>query len=408
MILRVNLHGGPHRMKLSSMTILLLAELAGMSLWFTSAAIMPDMALEAEIAPFRQALLSTGVQIGFVIGALTVALSGIADRIDPRRVFAVSAALAALCNLVLLIAPIGGAAAVAARVATGALLAGVYPVGMKIAVGWGLRDRGLLVGLLIGALTLGNGTPYLAAWLGGTEWRLTVMAVSALAAIGGLLILFAGLGPYHAQSPKFEPGAVRLAWTDRRIRNAYFGYLGHMWELFAFWAWIGVAAAASYAVLLPEAEAISLGKITAATAIFLGGPACVIAGAFADRIGKAEVTIIAMVASGAAALMTALTFGGPVWLTFLLIAIWGTAIIPDSAQFSAIVADTAPPHLAGSLLTLQTALGFTLTIVTVQATPVAAAAFGWPVVLGALAIGPALGIAAMLPLRRSAEGRRRG
>lgn len=388
--------------KRRSIFLLVLAEMAGMSLWFTSAAVLPDMVREGAIDPVRQALLSTGVQAGFVVGALIVAILGIADRYDPRRVFALSAFAAALANAGLLVAPLGGDLAILARFTTGALLAGVYPVGMKIAVGWGTRDRGLLVGLLVGALTLGNSTPYLTAFLGGAHWRHTVVAVSLLACIGAVLVLAAGLGPNHARSPRFEPGAIRLAWTDKTIRGAYLGYFGHMWELFAMWAWVGAAAAASYSVTLDAAGAISLGKLTAFIAIGLGAVACVVAGAVADRIGKAEVTIIAMTASGAAALLTAATFGGPVWLTFILVVIWGIAVIPDSAQFSALVADAAPPHLAGSLMTFQTALGFTLTIATVQATPIAAAYLGWPVVLAALALGPALGIAAMLPLRRVA------
>lgn len=389
--------------KRRSIFLLVLAEMAGMSLWFTSAAILPDMVREGAIDPVRQALLSTGVQAGFVVGALAVAIGGIADRYDPRRVFALSAFAAALANAVLLVAPLGGNLAILARFITGALLAGVYPVGMKIAVGWGTRDRGLLVGLLVGALTLGNSTPYFTAFVGGAEWRHTVIAVSLLACLGALLVLAAGLGPNHARSPRFEPGAIRLAWTNKAIRSAYLGYFGHMWELFAMWAWVGAAAAASYGATLDQGPAISLGKLTAFIAIGLGAVACVVAGAVADRIGKAEVTIIAMAASGAAALLTALTFGGPVWLTFVLVVIWGIAVIPDSAQFSALVADAAPPHLAGSLMTFQTALGFTLTIATVQATPIAAAYFGWPLVLAGMALGPAFGIVAMLPLRRGAR-----
>ncbi len=372
-----------------------------MSPWFASAAVLPDMAREGTIDAVHQALLSSSVQAGFVVGALAVSISGIADRLDPRRVFAGAAVLAALANAALLLAPIGGNLAVLARFLTGACLAGVYPVGMKIAVGWGQRDRGLLVGLLVGALTIGSASPSLAAYLGGTAWRSAVIATSLLAAIGGLAVLAARLGPHHARAPRFEPGAIRLAWTNRRIRRAYLGYFGHMWELYAMWAWVGTAAAASYAMRMELSAAESLGKLTAFLAIGLGAFVCVPAGWMGDRAGKAEVTMLAMLASGTAALLTAVTFGGPVWLTFVLVIVWGMAVIPDSAQFSAIVADAAPPHLAGSLLTFQTALGFALTIVTVQVTPLAAAAFGWPVVLAALAIGPAVGIVAMLPLRRT-------
>lgn len=388
------------RSKWLSIALLVLAVMAGMNLWFTSAAVLPDMAREGAIPTSRQALLSSSVQAGFVVGALAVSISGIADLFDPRRVLAISAVGAAACNTALIFAPLGGDFAVAARFMTGAFLAGVYPVGMKIAVGWGTSDRGFLVGLLIGALTFGKATPFLAAFIGGADWRLAIAVTSLLAAAGGVIALAAGLGPFHARAPKFEPGAIRLAWTDRSIRRAYAGYLGHMWELFAMWPWIGVAAAASYAVSVEQTSAESLGKLTAFLAIGVGGFACIAAGRLADRIGKAEVTVIALSASGLAAVLTAMTFGGPIWLTLLLVVVWGFFVIPDSAQFSAIVADHAPPHLVGSLLTFQTALGFGLTIAIVQLTPLAADAVGWPLVLAAMAIGPAIGVLAMLPLTR--------
>jgi MFS family permease len=393
-----NVVAARHSSKPISITLLALAEIAGMSLWFASAAILPDMVRESGMSTVRQAMLSSGVQLGFVAGALAVAASGLADRFDPRRVFATTAVLAALCNLALLGAPIGGIVAILLRVVTGMLLAGVYPVGMKIAVGWGTRDRGLLVGLLVGALTIGSALPHLAAYLGGADWRGVIVATSVLAFAGGLLVLLCGLGPHHARAPRFSTRAVALAWGSRRIRLTYLGYFGHMWELYAMWAWIGVAAAASYGALLGEAEATRLAKLTAFLAIALGGLTCAPAGWLADRIGKAQVTIIAMALSGSAAIATALSFGGPVWLTFVLIVIWGIFVIPDSAQFSALVADASPPDLAGSVMTLQTALGFALTAVTVQVTPLLAHAFGWPAILASLALGPLVGIVAMTRL----------
>jgi len=384
--------------KAVSVTLLVLAQVAGMSLWFASAAVLPDMAREGAISDARQALLSSGVQAGFVLGALAVAISGIADRRDPRVVLAISAVLAAGANALLLVAPLGGDLAIGLRVATGALLAGVYPVGMKIVVGWGVRDRGFLVGLLVGALTVGSAFPHLAAYLGGADWRAALAATSAVAGLGGLTVLLVGLGPPHAQAPAFDPRGIGLAWTGRRIRLAYFGYLGHMWELYAMWAWIGVVAAGSFATTMPDGEAIDLSKLTAFLAIAIGGAASVAAGLAADRIGKEAVTIVAMAVSGTCAVATALSFGGPAWITFVLILLWGLAVVPDSAQFSALVADAAPPEAAGSLLTFQTALGFTLTIGTVQAAPAVAAAIGWPLTLAALAVGPAFGVAAMARL----------
>lgn len=389
----------PIATKYQSLGLLMVAEVAAMALWFVSAAVLPDMLRETAVTPLRQAALSSGVQAGFVVGALASAMLGLPDRFDPRRVFAVSALAAGLANAVLIVAPPGGAVTIAARVATGALLAGVYPVGMKIAVGWGLKDRGFLVGALVGAVTVGSAAPHLLAFIGGANWRASVAAASLIAGGGGLLSLASGLGPYHGIAAKFDPRAVTSAWTNRHVRLAYAGYLAHMFELYAMWAWIGVATAISYRTSLPALQAESLAKLTAFLSIAAGGLMCAAAGLVADRIGKAETAAIAMVASGACAIMTALTFGGPVWLTFTVVLIWGAAILPDSAQFSALVADYSPPEKAGSLLTLQTALGFALTIGTVQFTPLVAAALGWPVLLAGLALGPVFGIAAMLRLR---------
>ena len=386
-------------MKFRSIMLLLVAEVAAMGLWFVSAAVMSDLAREVVLSPARQAALSSGVQAGFVIGALVSAILAIPDRFDPRRVFAACAMLAGLSNAVLLVAPPGGIASIAARVATGALLAGVYPVGMKIAVGWGQKDRGFLVGALVGALTLGSAAPHLVALGGGAVGRLRGAGPTAAAALAGLLCLAVALGPHHAKAAKFEARALTTAWTNRRVRLAYAGYLGHMWELYAMWAWIAAATSVSYAASLPADRADWLSKLTAFLAIASGGVTSAVAGLAADRVGKARIAALAMAVSGACAIATASSFGGPWPVTFVIVILWGASVVPDSAQFSALVADAAPDQ-AGSLLTFQTALGFALTFVTVQVTPTLAATLGWPVVLAALAIGPALGIVAMVRLDR--------
>jgi len=390
-------------MKARSLCLLLTGEVLAMSLWFVSAAILPAMMTETTISSIRQAALSSGVQAGFVFGAVLSAAIGLADRFDPRRVLALSAVTAGLVNATLLISPPGSLAAIAARFITGALLAGVYPVGMKIAVGWGRADRGLLVGALVGALTLGSASPHLVALLGGADWRTTVAVTSLAAIAGGLLCLKIALGPYHVLAARFDPRTIITAWTNRGVRLAYAGYLGHMWELYAMWAWIGVAAGISYSATLPPDQARQWAAITAFAAIGSGAVTSVLAGLAADRVGKANIAIIAMAISGLSAIATALTFGGPVWLTFALVLLWGATIVPDSAQFSALVADYSPVDRAGSLMTLQTALGFALTFVTVQIMPELAEAFGWPVVLAGLALGPAFGIVAMAGLRADAR-----
>jgi len=383
-----------------SITLLIIAEIAAMSLWFVSAAILPDMSRETNLSDGVKAAMSAAVQGGFVIGALVSAVLGLADRFDPRHVLALFAVLAAVANALLLVAT-PGVEFVVLRGLTGAFLAGVYPVGMKIAVGWSQRSRGLLVGLLVGGLTLGSAAPHLLSFLGGADWRVTVAVASVLSVIGALLVLKTENGPFHSSQSKFDAKVLTEAWTNQSIRRAYGGYLGHMWELYAMWAWISVALAVSFTHQMPQAEAQDLAKITTFVVIGLGAISCPLAGLVADRIGKAELTIVAMAISGLSAILFALTFGGAIWLTIAIAILWGIFIIPDSAQFSALVADHAPAEKAGSLMTFQTALGFTLTTITVQLTPLIVAKIGWPLLMASLALGPAFGIYSMWKLRRN-------
>ena len=369
-----------------------------MTLWFVSSATLADLRQELPLSAFRSALLVSGVPAGFVVGALYVAMAGTADRFDPRRVFAVSAIFAAIANSLLLVVPPGGALSILLRIFTGFCLAGVYPVGMKIAVGWGKEDRGWLVGLLVGGLALGSAAPHLLSWFGGSNWRLATALASVLSVVAAILVLQTRLGPHHAVQARMNPRLITLAWTDTRLRRAYLGYLGHMWELYAFWAWVAPAAAASYLLKTTPEQAVEWSKLTAFVAIGSGALLCPFAGKLADKVGKAELTIMAMAVSGLSALTAAFVFGGPVWLVATVFMIWGLSVIPDSAQFSALVADLAPPEMTGSLMSLQTALGFALTIMTVQVSPLVANHMGWPFLFCVLALGPAVGIVAMKKL----------
>ena len=384
--------------KTIALTLLVIAEIFGMSLWFSSSAVLTDMIAEHPVSALRQALLSSGVQLGFAIGALCYAIGSFADRYDPRHVFAWSAFGASLANAALLVAPIGGVIAICARILTGALLAGVYPVGMKIGVGWGTKDRGFLVGLLVGALTLGSAAPHLLSFMGGAQWRYAVAGTSVLGMIGGIIILFAKLGPHHAQAAKFQWGNFSLAWKDRNIRLSILGYLGHMWELYAFWAWISVALIISFGLHMPIENARALAKLIAFCAVGIGAISCVIAGLYADIIGKAKTTIIAMAGSASAALLAALFFESAPYLMIIIALIWGAFVIADSAQFSALIADYTPPEQTGTILTLQTALGFAVTIISVQGAPFLADMVGWRAVFIVLAAGPIFGIWAMKKL----------
>ena len=381
-----------------SIAVLILSQIAVLAVWFSSAAVLSEMGAEAGLSAARLAWLSTAVQLGFGTGAVVYAALGLADRFDPRVVFAISAALSAGANACLLVVPVGGAEAIVLRALTGAFLAGVYPVGMKVAVGWTVKNRALLVSALVAALTIGSAGPHLIALFGGADWRVTIWMTSLIALGGGLAMLTVGLGPYHARAPKLDLGAVKLAWTERKIRFAILGYIGHMWELYALWAWVGIIAGSSYA--LAGGASADLAKITAFLTIALGGVFCIPAGRLADRIGKARVASWVLMASTCSALVAALSFGGPVWLMMVALIVWGITVIPDSALFSALVADGAPPERAGTIMTVQTATGFLLTAGTVQVTPLAASAFGWPPVLAFMAIGPALGVWAMRCLMR--------
>ena len=392
------------REKRRSVSLLVAAEVAAMSLWFVSSAILGDLRAEHALSAAAGAVLASSVPAGFVVGALAVAFSGLADRLDPRRVFALAALVAALSNALFAAATPGGAGSVLARFVTGVALAGVYPVGMKLVVGWGTKDRGWLVGLVVGGLTLGSAAPHLLAWIGGADWRLTTFVASGLAVLAALLVTLTTLGPHHAVQPRLKPGAVSLAWTDRRLRRAFLGYFGHMWELYAMWAWIGPALLASYAQRLEADAAADLAKLTAFAAIGAGALLCPPAGRLADRIGKARLTILVMAASGGSAVLAGFAFGGPTWLVAPIVVLWGASVIPDSAQFSALVADYAPPALAGSLMSLQTALGFALTILTVQLAPSLAGALGWPALFWVLALGPLVGIVSMRGLLRDQPG----
>lgn len=380
-----------------SISVLILSQIAVLAVWFSSAAVFAEMSAEAGISTAELAWLSTATQVGFGTGALVFGLAGWADRYDPRKVYAISALLSATANGLLLIAPIGGSEAFVLRFLTGAFLAGVYPVGMKIAVGWTLKNRALLVGALVGALTLGSAVPHLIAFGGGADWRVTIWVSSGVAVLGGLSMLSVGLGPHHARAPRLDLAAALTAWTDRRIRYAILGYVGHMWELYAFWAWIGVIAGTSFAASGADPDG-SLAKLTAFLAIALGGFVCIPAGWLADRFGKAQVAAAVMALSCGSALLASVAYGGPAWIMIVVLIVWGLTVVPDSALFSTLVADAAPPERVGSIMTIQTAIGFLLTAVTVQLTPIAAAALGWPVVLAIMAIGPALGVLAMRAL----------
>ncbi|GGG43933.1 MFS transporter [Caldovatus sediminis] len=395
--------------KPANLAVLVLAQVLALGLWFSGTAAGPGMAAEAgaeAVGPGFQAWLTGAVQAGFVVGTLVSATLALPDRFDPRGVFAGSVLLGAAANAALLVLPVGSEAAVAARFVTGAALAGVYPVGMKLAAGWADRnDTGAIVGLLVGGLTLGSALPHLANAFGGAAWRATVLAATAAAVAAAALIALVRPGPLHARAPPFHPALALGLWRNRGTRLATLGYLGHMWELYAMWAWIGLYLAASFAAAggAPAGSAAAAATASLATfGVFAAGAAgCIVAGLLADRLGRTRITIAAMATSGACCLLAGPLFGAHPLLTTALCLVWGVAVVADSAQFSASVAELSEPGLTGTMLTVQTCLGFALTLATIHVMPPLVAAAGWGGAFAVLAIGPALGCVAMARLARS-------
>jgi MFS family permease len=389
--------------KLGSIALIAVCQVAAMALWFSASSALPSLVAEFHLTPFAQAALTSGVQLGFVIGCLASALLGLPDRFDPRRLFAVSAAIGAVANALLLAVNPASAAAPLLRLVTGVCMAGVYPVGMKLAATWAKGDMGLMVGILVGALTLGSASPHLFNALGGVDWRIPITVSSISAVVAAILIGLAGIGPNRAAAPRFDPHYVTTAWRDVPLRLANLGYLGHMWELYAMWTWIGVFLDASFAATLAPDRAAMAAKLGAFVTVASGAVGCVAAGFLADRFGRTTLTIAAMAISGSCAATVGLLFGGPAWALVTVCVVWGVTIVADSAQFSASVAELSDPTRVGTMLTLQTALGFTLTLVTIHLMPLWVHGFGWRGAFVPLALGPLVGVIAMARLRARPE-----
>lgn len=402
-------------MKRRQLLIIALASLLAKSLWFSASAVVPQLTAAWQLDSGQQAWLTMSVQLGFVVGAAVSALSNLADRYDPRHVFAASCLLAAAANLAIAGLEPAFVWVLCLRGLTGAAIAGVYPTGMKLVTTWYNRDRGFGVGVLIAALTFGSALPHLlnaAAWRGAAgmpPWPAVLQTTSGFGFLAAILaVALMKCGPFAPPRAKFDFGYAARLFRDAPLRLANFGYLGHMWELYAMWTWVPLFLLASYQA---AGLNLALARLAGFGVVAVGAVGCVIAGKLADRHGRTTVTMVCLAGSGSCCLVAGFCFEQPLVLTLVCL-LWGLTVVADSGQFSAAVSELADRSYIGTALTVQTGCGFLLTAVSIRIIPLLMELLGWRYVFLVLAVGPLFGIVSMARLRlrpeslRLASGRR--
>ena len=388
------------RRRWRALLYLSLAELFALSLWFSATAVLPALSIEWQLSDSGRAGLTIAVQLGFIIGTLLSALGNLPDIYSPRILMAISAAVGAIANGALALWVDNLPTALALRVVTGICMAGAYPPAMKIMATWFHDGRGVAMGILIGALTAGSAIPHLISGATELPWRQTLLASSLLALMSCVIILvLIKDGPYRFPPARFDIRMAGAIFRERGLRLTCFGYFGHMWELYPMWAWIGVFLAESIQTRGANDYLGMHPSVAAFIVIAIGAIGCYIGGVVSDRWGRTTLTMAAMGLSGLCALLIGFTFGGPPGVTLAIAILWGVTVIADSAQFSTAVTELSQPAYVGTALTIQTCVGFALTLASIWMIPVVVSRVGWRWAFAVLGVGPFLGVAAMGRLR---------
>jgi MFS family permease len=369
-----------------------------MSTWLSATAVLAQLRDEWELSSAAGSWLTIAVQLGFVAGALVSSVVNLPDLLPPARLIAVAAICAALVNALLITVDTSGAA-IALRFATGFFVAGIYPPALKFVATWFKTGRGVALGILVGALTLGTASPHLINALGGVEWPTVVLTASALSLFGAVVVWRVQEGPFPFPRATFDPRQIGRTLTNRGVRLASLGYFGHMWELYAVWAWVHVF----YAHVASDDR--GTGAATAFAVVGIGALGCYCGGRLGDAWGRTRTTAASMAASGTCALTIGFLADAPTPVVVAVGLVWGFMVVADSAQFSTMVTELADQAYVGTALTLQLALGFTLTVVTIWLIPVIEIDHGWGWAFAVLAPGPALGVIAMMRLKGLPEAR---